>query len=141
MKTKPQFLSQTKIAFGFLAPAGFGIVSEYEGTYASFKDGFSVTYSSPLVSITVSYGDMEFDIVFQKEESRASYLFLDHNLFSNASGLSGPMFPIDKLAPVIEDVARDISIHYGGILSGEIRIWTKIKKLRSAPVTPNRHLP
>lgn len=141
MKTKPQFLSQTKAAFAFLEAGGFHVTSEYEGSYASFKDGFSITYTAPLVALTLSYFDMEFEAVFQKEGVRAAYIFLDHNLFSNASGLSGSMFPMDKLTPVIEDVSTDIRSHYGAILEGETEIWRKIQKLVSAPVEPRRFLP
>ncbi len=138
---KPQLLSQAKSCFAYLEAGGFRIISEYEGGYTSFKDGFTVIYSSPKVSVTVSYGDMEFEVTFQKEAARASYLFIDHNIFSNASGLAGPMFPVEKLAPIIADVALDIQAHYRSILDGEPEVWTRIRKLMSAPAVPKPHLP
>ncbi len=128
-----QFLDQAKKSFGFLELLGFRIESETEGTYASFKDGFCVSYVSKEVGVTVAYYDMELEVVFTKGKIGAPYLFLDHNLHANASGLAGTMFPRDQLAHVIISAAQDIEANYGGVLRGDAAVWQKIEKLVLAP--------
>ncbi len=129
MSTRYQFLAQTKKSFVFLASLGFCVESEHEGTYSSFKDGFVITYVSKEVTAQVSYYDMELEVVFKKGQIAASYLFLDHNLHANASGLAGVMFAYEKLSPVIDSVARDIAANYGAVLQGDPSVWKKIEKL------------
>ena len=141
MSVRYQFLSQTKKDFGFLEALGYRIKSEYEGTYSSFKDGFDISYVSKDLTARIAYYDMELEIVFQKGKILAPYLFLDINLFSNASGLSGIMFAHDKLAPVIEDAAKDIRTNYESILIGDITAWKKIEKLVTAPKVKKAYLP
>jgi hypothetical protein len=141
MSVRYQFLTQTKKSFAFLLPLGFGIESEREGTYASFKDGFEVTYVSKDLSLRFAYYDMELDIVFKKGPIAAHYLFLDHNLHANASGFAGCMFPFDKLESVIESVAKDIRTHYEAVLRGDATVWQKIEKLVLAPKEKNAFLP
>jgi hypothetical protein len=141
MSVRYQFLSQAKKSFAFLLPLGFRIESEREGTYASFKDGFEVTYLSKHLSVRVAYYDMELDVVFKKGPVAAPYLFLDHNLHANASGLAGCMFPFDKLAPVIESVAKDIRAHYEAVLLGDAAAWRKIEKIVLASREKKAFLP
>jgi hypothetical protein len=136
-----QFLTQAKKSFVFLASLGFCEESEHEGTYSSFKDGFEITYVSKDVTARVSYYDMELEVVFKRGRIAASYLFLDHNLHANASGLAGVMFPFEKLSPVIESVARDIQANYGAVLQGDPSVWQKIEKLVLAPREKKRFLP
>jgi hypothetical protein len=133
MSTRYQFLAQAKKRFVFLASLGFCVESEHEGTYSSFKDGFVITYVSREVTARVSYYDMELEVVFKKGRIAASYLFLDHNLHGNASGLAGVMFPFEKLSPVIDRVARDIQANYAPVLQGDPSVWQKIEKLVLAP--------
>ncbi len=141
MSVRYQFLSQTKNDFGFLESLGYRIKSECEGTYSSFKDGFDISYVSNGLTVRIAYYDMELDIVFQKGKILAPYLFLDINLFSNASGISGIMFAHDKLASVIEDTANDIRANYETILTGDIIVWKKIEKLVMAPKEKKAYLP
>jgi hypothetical protein len=129
MAPRYQFLHQAKKDFGFLSGLGFRIESENEGTYASFKDGFSISYVSKDVAFRAAYYDMELEIVFQKGRIAAPYLLLDHNLRANASGWAGVMFPFDKLSPVLEAAAKDIEAHYGSVLRGDASMWQKIEKL------------
>ena len=141
MNSPYQFLAQAKKSFGFLVELGFRVKSEHEGTYASFKDGFDCIYSSKNLDVRVAYYDMELDIVFMKGRIAAPYLFLDHNLYANASGLAGCMFPFEKLGPVIDRVAKDIELHYEDVLLGDFAMWQKIDKIVLAPTVRKRFLP
>jgi hypothetical protein len=141
MSAPYQFLAHAKKSFAFLAALGFRVESEHEGTYASFKDGFEVAYSSKNLDVRVAYYDMELDIIFKKDRIVAPYLFLDHNLYANASGLAGCMFPIEKLGPVIDRVAKDIEAHYEDVIRGDAAMWQKIEKLVLAPRARKRFLP
>jgi hypothetical protein len=141
MSVRYQFLAQTKKSFAFLAPLGFHIESEREGTYSSFKDGFQIIYVSKEVAVQVAYYDVELDIVFRKGRIAAPYLFLDHNLHANASGLTGIMFPFEKLAPIIDGVAKDIEMNYEAVLRGDASAWQKIEKLVLAPKEKKPILP
>jgi len=141
MPPKHQFLAQAKSRFEFLLDRGFRIESEYEGSYASFKDGFDLCFASPTVMLRVAYFDMELDLVFTKAAIRVHYLFIDHNLYANASGLAGCMFPVQKLNAAIDSVAKDIEANYGPILSGEPEVWRRIERLVLAPREAKRRLP
>jgi hypothetical protein len=141
MSPRYEFLAQTKKSFAFLESQGFRVESETEGTYASFKDGFCVSYVSKEVDASVAYYDMELEIVFKKGKIAAPYLFLDHHLRANASGLAGIMFPHDKLAPVIDAAAKDIEANYGAVLRGDGAVWQKIEKLVLAPREKRSYLP
>ncbi len=141
MVTRYQFLAQAKRDFAFLATLGFRIESEYEGNYANFKDGFTLDYASKAVAFRVGYLDAELEVTFKMGKIEANYLFLDHNLRANASGLAGLMFQLDALAPVISAVARDIEANYLDVLSGEAKIWEKITKLVTAPREKRPRLP
>jgi hypothetical protein len=136
-----QFLSQAKKSFSFLAPLGFRIESHHEGTYASFKDGFEISYVSNDIGVRVAYYDMELDVVFKKGRIAALYLFIDRTLHSNASGLAGGVFTFDKLAPVIDSVAKDIELNYSAILRCDAAMWQKIEKLILAPREEKLFLP
>ena len=86
-------------------------------------------YVSKDVAFSVSYYDMELEIVFKKGRIAAPYLLLDHNLRANASGWAGVMFPFDKLSPALEAASKDIEAHYGSVLRGDASMWQKIEKL------------
>lgn len=141
MSARYQFLAQAKKSFLFLASLGFQVESEREGTYSSFKEGFEITYVSKEVTVQVVYYDMELEVVFRRGKIAASYLFLDHNFHANASGFAGVMFPLEKLSPVIDSIAKDIETNYVAVLHGEARIWQKIEKLVSAPREKKSFLP
>ncbi len=136
MAPRCHFLAQAKKDFCFLTGLGFRIGSETEGSYASFKDGFSVSYVSTDAALRVAYYDMELEIVFKKGRIAAPYLFLDHNLHANASGWAGTMFPFDKLSQAIEAAAKDIEANYGKVLRGDALVWQRIEKLVLAQKGP-----
>ena len=115
--------------------------SEHEGGYASLASGFNITYVSKAVAVVIGYGAMEFEVLFKKGKISADYLLLDHDLYANASGLAGPMFPIDKLAPVIGAVAKDIETNYEAVLRGDAAVWQRIEKLISAKREWKPYLP
>ena len=135
------FLEQTRKRFSFLQDNGFKIVEEYEGDYGSFKSGFWLEYRTKLVEIRIVYGDMEFHVYFKKGSLRTDYLFLDKNLNANASGYAGCMFPLNKLALVIDEIAADIAANYIRVLNGEEMIWQRIEKLLNAPQEKKPNLP
>lgn len=76
---------------------------------------------------------MELLPTFRRGSEEASYYFIDRYLFSNASGLAGGMFPLDKLAAALRVVAVDVREHYGSVLSGDDATWGKIVALLTAP--------
>ena len=141
MTTPYQFLAQTKKCFAFLGAHGFHSESEYEGGYASFASGFNISYASKELSLSISYGAMELEVTFKRGKISTSYLFLDHNLFANASGFAGGMFPRDKLAPAIDAIAKDIETNYDAVLRGDADVWKKIEKLVLAPKEAKPYLP
>ena len=120
---------------------GFHVETEREGTYASFKDGFTLVYRSKDTSVDIDYSDMELEVRFRRNGVSASYLFIDHNLHANASGIAGCMFPFEKLPPVIDSTAKDIAANYEAILSGDAKIWQRIEKLVRAPKERKPFLP
>ena len=141
MSPRYQFLAQTKKCFAFLESRGFQVESEYEGGYGSLASGFNITYASREVGVVVGYGAMDLEVIFKKGTISVDYLFLDHNLYANASGLAGPMFPLDKLAPVIDAVAQDIEMNYETVLRGDAAMWQRIEKLISAKREWKPYLP
>ncbi|HEY0968596.1 MAG TPA: hypothetical protein VGD88_14485 [Opitutaceae bacterium] len=136
-----QFLPEAKRAFAFLSTYGLAIEVEREGTYASFKDGFTLVWASKGLSVEVTYHDMELEVIFRRGGVSASYLFLDHNLHANASGFAGCMFPFEKLTPVIDAIAKDIEAHYEDVLRSDFEVWRKIEKLVLAPKETKPFLP
>jgi hypothetical protein len=68
----------------------------------------------------------------------ADYLFLDRELLGRRSGLHGNMFPADKLAAVVPQVAEAIRQDFGAVLAGEEMEWARIQRLVSAPATKAR---
>ena len=115
--------------------------SAYESGYGSLASGFNITYASNAVGVAVGYGAMELEVMFKKGKVSVDYLFLDHNLHANASGLAGPMFPLDKLAPVIAAVAKDIEMSYEAVLRGDAAVWQRIEKLIAAKRESKPYLP
>jgi hypothetical protein len=83
---------------------------------------------------------MEFAVTFNRKGVRASYLFIDANLFGNRSGYKGCMFPRIRLEKVILETAKDIRENYQPILKGDDPIWKKIEAMLNAP-TEKRRLP
>lgn len=132
-RPRPQFLAQARREFAFVTTLGFVTREEHEGTYACFKDGFHIVYHSPKLQFRVEYYDMEFIPSFRHEDTCVSYCFIDTYLFANASGFAGPMFPIEKLEPVITRISADIDQHYHAILTGEPVVWRKLSALARAP--------
>ena len=132
-RVRPQFLAQAKREFGFVTTMGFAVQEEHEGTYASFKEGFHIIYRSPAVLFRVEYYEMEFIPSFQHQGIVVSYYFIDTCVFANVSGFAGPMFPVDKLGPVITRISADIAQHYRAVLAGETEIWRKLTALAKAP--------
>jgi hypothetical protein len=115
-----------KQSFSFLTNSGFSLISERCPQTNSFKDGFSFIYRNELISIQIEYYDMEFSVLFIKENHNISYLFIDKHLFSNRSGLQGNMFPRNKLLSVVNRTAIDIEENYQSILNAEDAIWQKL---------------
>jgi hypothetical protein len=134
-------LSQTaRHQFSFLADFGLILIKETLPKSLDFRDGFIFNYQNPEMSVDVQYYDMEFVINFNRKGVRASYLFIDTNLFGNQSGYKGCMFPRDKLEKVILDTAKDIRENYRQVLIGNNLIWKKIETMLNA-LTEKRRLP
>ena len=127
------FFDLAKVEFSFLTKQGFALTEEKRATGISFKDGFHFRYSQFPVDVVVDYYDMELIPIFYRGKEQASYYFIDHYLFSNASGYAGAMFPLDKLASPIRNIAQDIQKNYQPILAGDEIIWKKIMALVNAP--------
>ena len=51
------------------------------------------------------------------------------------------MFPIEKLGPVIDNVAKDVEMNYEAVLRGDAAVWQKIEKLVLAPREKKPFLP
>ena len=134
------FFHVAKSEFEFLTSRGFELTEEEPPSSVSFRDGFHLLYVSRQVSVAVDYYDMELLPVFHRAKEQAGYFFIDRYIFSNASGYSGAMFPLDKLANALHVVARDIQQHYDLILSGDDAMWQNILAMFNAP-TRKRTLP
>src|SRR5206468_3275248 len=104
----------------------YKLVEQRKPTTLSFKDGFYLRYLRNELEVVVQYYDMEFRPIFHRDMIDTEYMFIDENIFSNASGFSGDMFPLEKLEPVIRKIARDIRANYQPILKGEDSIWNTI---------------
>ena len=141
MSARYQFLAQTKASFAFLSSLGFRVESEREGDYSFFKDGFKIVYASKDVTFRVTYYDIQLEVDFEKGKIVAPYLFLDQNLHANASGWAGTMFDYQKIAPIIDEVAKDIEMNYGAVLCGDHAVWQKIEKFVLAPKEKTSVLP
>ncbi len=127
------FFDLAKREFAFLTEQGFTLAEERPTQSISFKDGFHLRYARHPVDVVVDYYDMELVPVFHRGAQQCDYYFIDHYLFTNASGFHGAMFPLDKLAAALRVVATDIREHYGAVLSGDDATWKKIVTLRNAP--------
>jgi hypothetical protein len=135
-----RFFDLAKAEFSFLTEQGFMLIEEKRAAGISFRDGFHFRYSRPPVDIVVDYYDMELVPIFYRGKDEVSYYFIDRYLFSNTSGYAGAMFPLDKLATPIRNIANDIKQHYGLVLVGDDATWKKIMALLNAP-TEKRVLP
>jgi len=116
-----------KQAFSFLADYGLTLAEERLPQSSHFLDGFLFRYTGGGVAVDVEYSDMQYVITFSRNGVRASYLFLDKNLFVNRSGYQGEMFMRDKLGKVIEKTATDIQQNYQQVLRGDELTWKKIE--------------
>lgn len=127
------FFDLAKSEFSFLTEQGFKMIQDKRATGVSFKDGFHFRYFRYPVDIVVEYYDMELIPMFHRGKDAVSYYFVDRYLFSNASGYAGAMFPLDKLAAPICNIAQDIQKNYGAVLAGDEATWKKIMALVNAP--------
>ena len=125
-------------AFGFLVQLGFTLVKRWVSGGESFRDGWRLSYSSPVVCVTVQYLDAQFEVHFTRAGTTASYLAIDRELFGRRSGFHGDMFPPEKLEAAIERIADDIREHYDNILSGDDGDWTRIARLQTQKSQPSR---
>jgi len=134
-------LEYAEAGLAFLGNQGFEqTVCRMIGTGSSFKDGWALQYSSPSVTVTVLYTDMELEITFQNDGTKATYLFLDEALFGRAGGLHGNMFQLKTLPSALNVVCKDIESHYALILAGDDAVWSTILSLSKTP-PPVRRLP
>jgi hypothetical protein len=120
-------------AFTFLVERGFHLAEPFVSGGKSSKDGWRLVYTSPGLTVTVQYFDMEFEVLFDRAGLAVDYLFIDRELFGQKSGFHGNMFAPQKLADVIDRVAADIKEHFGPVLEGDLAEWDRIKRLRAAP--------
>ena len=134
------FFDLARAEFSFLTQQGFTLVEEKRATGLSFKDGFHFRYTSRPINLVLEYYDMELVPMFHRGNDKVSYFFIDQYLFSNASGYAGCMFPLDKLAEPIRNIAQDIQKNYGLVLAGDEATWIKIMALANAP-TEKRMFP
>ena len=119
-------------AFAFLAQLGFSVEERWVTGGDSFRDGWRLSYLSPLVQVVVQYLDSQFEVHFKRGATSASYLAIDHGLFARRSGFHGNMFPPQKLENAIGRIAKDIREHYGPILIGDEGEWIRIARLEKA---------
>ena len=133
-------MATAETAFAFLTTEGFTLTERRPAQTDSFRDGWWLRYESPGVEVRVEYSDMQFDVTFARDDVAATYLFVDREIFGQASGLHGDMFPVDKLEPVIHRVAAEIRAHYVPLLRGDAPFWDRVARLRQTPPKP-RHLP
>jgi len=131
-------MSIAEASFAFLESEGFTLMGRSAATTDSFLDGWWLRYEAPLVQVRVEYSEMQFDITFARADVSATYLFIDREIFGQASGLHGDMFPADKLTPVIQRVAADIRTNYAALLHGEAAIWGRVARLRGIPPQARR---
>ena len=125
-------------AFAFLVGLGFQNVERWISGGTSSKDGWRLVYASPSVSVEVRYLDMQFEVLFSRGGATVDYLLLDRELLGRRSELHGNMFPADKLAVVVPQVAEAIRQHLGPVLAGEVSAWARIQRLVGAPATKPR---
>jgi hypothetical protein len=133
------FAMAARSAFKFLENRGFELLEYREPESASFRDGFRLRYRRGEVEVLVEYFDMEIGVTFVRGAIRAAYLLIDHEMFGNAIGFAGSMFPLDKLGDALEKISADISSNYGRILGGDPVVWANIERMANAPVRKARH--
>lgn len=120
--------------FDWLTSLGYRLTESYvsDGDNARY-DGWHLSYRSKGIkdiSIRIEYYEMEFVIRIKKGSTETSYLFLDHQLFGNASGFQGAMFPSEKLSDIMTRISDDMELHYKDILLGEKEWWSRIAQIR-----------
>ena len=127
-------IDKAEAEFAFLFDLGFEQTDHRMiGSSGSFKDGWKLAYRNTAVYVTILYSDVQLEITFERDGHKASYLFLDKDLFAWKSGLHGDMFPPQKLEPVIEAIASDVRENYKLILSGDQATWNQIQRLLQEP--------
>ena len=131
-------LALAERSFAFIPERGFELVNRVPAPNDNFRQGWVLEYQSRLVEIRVEYLDWQFNVVFTHGPSKVSYLMIDRELHTRRSGLYGDMFPPEKLAGVIEQVAADIRANYSDVLAGEDAIWAKLKRLSEAPTAKGK---
>jgi hypothetical protein len=119
--------------FDWLTSLGYLLTESYvdDGDNARY-DGWHLSYRSngiKGISIRIEYYEMEFVINIKLGSTETSYLFLDHQLFDNASGFQGVMFPSEKLSDIMSRISDDMALHYKDILLGEEEWWSRIEQI------------
>jgi hypothetical protein len=92
-------------------------------------DGWHLSYVFNDLAIRIAYYEMEFIVTIKKGTVETNYLFLDYQLFDNASGFHGSMFHSDKLSDVTTKISDDPALRYKDILLGKEEWWFRIKRL------------
>ena len=131
LQASPDF---AEAAFSFLDGLGFKVDDRLVTAGNTSRDGWRLSYSSLAMKVVVQYLDSQFEILFIRGETTASYLFLDRYLFDRRSGLHGDMFSPQELAPVVNRIANDIRDHYRSILSDDTEEWERIGRLLNVPL-------
>jgi len=127
-------------SFRFLTALGFELRDRWVSGGQSFRDGWRLSYSSPLVDVVVVYLDTELDLRFTRSGISADYWKIDRLLFARRSGFHGNMFPPGKLATAIDRVSEDIRKNYGPVLACDDATWSRIASCLDT-VEAKGHLP
>ena len=134
----PLTKQRAQVAFAFLERGGFKL--EPGGDLSRFESDLSweLRYSSPKVAIRVLFDMHQFEVNFSAHSTRASYLFIDKELYGRRSGFYGDMFGSDKIDAAIDRIAADIEAHYQSVLEGDPELWAKICTLQRTQVEKPR---
>lgn len=124
--------ARAEAAFAFLVDVGFRLGERWVSGGSSSRDGWRLVYSTPALTVTVQYLDMQLEVLFARGGVEVDYLFIDREIFGRRSGLHGNMFPPQKVGQAIDRVAGDIREHFHSILTGDESEWARIRRLRGA---------
>ncbi len=80
-----------KNAFRFMEFLGFYCEIHREpGLTSSFQDSYwNIEYHNHILHLHVVFTELQLEIDFEKDGTKASYFLIDRKLFSNASGYAG----------------------------------------------------
>jgi hypothetical protein len=121
--------ARAEAAFSFLIGLGYRLEAREVTGGGSYRDGWWLVYAGPHVRVTVEYLDQQLAVRFERAGVAADYLAIDRNLMGWRSGLHGDMFPPEKLAAVLESIARDVRDRFQPVLAGDDEIWSRIERL------------